>query len=157
MHATGFAEPMGGLPDPEADRQFYEGVPVKRLVAWLIDLAITLMIGVPIAIFFGVATLGFGFTLFPMVVGAVGFLYSVATMTAGSATWGMWLVGIEFRRGDGTRFDGLTAVLHTAIYTLCFSVIVLQFISCVAILGTRYGQGIPDLILGTTAINRPGD
>ena len=33
----------------------------------------------------------------------------------------------------------------------------LQLVSCLAILGTRYRQGIPDIILGTTAINRPAD
>ena len=50
----------------------------------------------------------------------------------------MRFTGIEFRRGDGTRFDFLTALLHTAIYTVCFSVVVLQAISCVTILVTRY-------------------
>jgi hypothetical protein len=37
------------------------------------------------------------------------------------------------------------------------SVVVLQAISCLSILVTRYGQGLHDLILGTTAINRPID
>jgi hypothetical protein len=36
-------------------------------------------------------------------------------------------------------------------------VIVLQLISCVAILATRYRQSLPDIILATTAINRPAD
>jgi hypothetical protein len=40
---------------------------------------------------------------------------------------------------------------------VCFSAIVLQLVSCLAILGTRYRQGISDVILGTTAINRPAD
>jgi hypothetical protein len=30
-------------------------------------------------------------------------------------------------------------------------------VSCMAIVGTRYGQGLPDIILRTTAINRPVD
>lgn len=157
MHAYGYAGPLGGLPDPEIDRQYYEGVPVKRFVAWLIDLCLVLVVGVPLAVFFGLATLGFGFALFPLVIAGVGFLYRVATISTGSATWGMWLVGIELRRGDGSRFDGTTALLHVAIYTVCLTAVVLQFISCVAILGTRYRQGIPDLILGTTAINRPAE
>jgi uncharacterized RDD family membrane protein YckC len=157
MHAFGDAGALGGLPHPEIDRQYYEGVPVKRLVAWLIDLCLTLLVGVPLAIFFGLATLGFGFALFPLVVAGVGFLYRVATISSGSATWGMWIVGIQLRRGDGSRFDGMTALLHVAIYTVCLTSVVLQFISCAAILGTRYRQGIPDLILGTTAINRPAE
>jgi hypothetical protein len=34
---------------------------------------------------------------------------------------------------------------------------VVQLVSCIAMVGTRFGQGLPDLILGTTAINRPAD
>ena len=57
---------MAGLPDPERDRQFYEGVPPRRLVAWFVDLAIVLLVGVPLAVLFGLLTLGFGFALFPL-------------------------------------------------------------------------------------------
>ena len=31
MHADAYSGPMAGLPDPERDRQFYEGVPARRL------------------------------------------------------------------------------------------------------------------------------
>ncbi len=157
MHADRLSGPMAGLPDPEHDRQFYDGVPARRLVAWFIDLAIVLAVGVPVAVVFGVMTLGFGFALFPIVVGGIGFLYRTATIAGGSATWGMRVTGIEFRRGDGSRFDLMTAFLHTAIYAVALSVIVLQLISCVAILATRYRQSLPDIVLGTTAINRPAD
>src|SRR5688572_206878 len=119
MHVYDYSGPMGGLPDPDRDRQFYEGVPARRLVAWLIDVALILAVGVPIAVFFGLATLGFGFALFPFVVAAVGFLYRTATIAGGSATWGMRFTGIELRRGDGTRFDLGTALAHTAIYMVC--------------------------------------
>jgi uncharacterized RDD family membrane protein YckC len=157
MYASDFAGPMAGLPDPERDRQFYDGVPARRLAAWVFDLAIILAIGVPVAIAFGLATFGFGFALFPLVVASVGFLYRTASIASGSATWGMRFMGIELRRHDGSRFDLTTALLHTGIYTVSFSVIVLQIISCGAILTTRYGQGLNDIILRTTAINRPAD
>ena len=149
--------PMAGLPDPEHDRQFYTGVPLRRLTAWFIDLAIILAVGVPLALFFGLATLGFGFFLFPLIVAGVGFFYRTATLAGASATPGMRFVGIELRRGDGTRFDLPTAVFHTAFYTACISVIVLQLVSCLTILGSRYGQSLPDFVLGTTAIRRPVD
>jgi uncharacterized RDD family membrane protein YckC len=157
MHAFSSFGPMDGLPDPERDRQFYEGVPARRLAAWFIDLAIILIIGVPLAVMFGLLTLGFGFVLFPLLVAGVGFVYRSATIAAGSATWGMRFVGIELRRGDGSRFDLITAVLHTALYTLALGMMVVQLVSCIAMVGTRFGQGLPDLILGTTAINRPAD
>ena len=95
--------------------------------------------------------------MFPLIVAGVGFLYRTATIAGGSATWGMRFTGIELRRSDGTRLDLLFALLHTAIYTVCISVIVLQLISCLTIVGTRYRQSIADIILGTTAINRPAD
>ena len=157
MHAYDYSGPMAGLPDPELDRQFYQGVPARRLVAWFVDLLIIVTVGVPVAVFFGLATFGFGFALFPLVVAGVGFLYRAATIAGGSATWGMRFTGIEFRRGDGTRFDLATALAHTAIYAVCMSVFVLQLVSCATILGTRYRQSLADLILGTTAINRPAD
>jgi uncharacterized RDD family membrane protein YckC len=156
MYATDYG-PMSGLPDPERDGQFYKGVPARRLVAWFVDVALILLIGVPVAVLFGLVTLGFGFALFPLVLAAVGFLYRTATIAGGSATWGMRFTGIEFRRGDGTRLDLPTALAHTAIYMVCISVFVLQLVSCATIVGTRYRQSVADLILGTTAINRPAD
>ena len=158
MSATAHAGLMSGLPDPDLDRRFYAGVPLRRFVAWLIDVAIILLLGVPLAIVFGVFTLGFGFALFPVIVGGVGFLYRVATLAGpSSATLGMRFTGIEFRRGDGTRFDTMTAVIHTAIYVFCLGVVVLQMLSCITIVASRYRQSIADLVLGTTAINRPED
>ena len=42
MHADPYFGAMSGLPDPQRDRQFYEGVPARRLAAWFVDLAIVL-------------------------------------------------------------------------------------------------------------------
>lgn len=50
-------------------------------------------------------------------------------------------MGIELRRQDGTRFDLTAAFLHTALYTVCIGVMILQVASVVGMLGTRYGQG----------------
>jgi len=157
MYASPVSGPMAGLPDPEREREFYRGVPFRRFVAWLIDLLVVLAIGVPLALVFGVFTLGFGFALFPAIITATGFGYRTLTLAGASATWGMRFCGIEFRRGDGTRFDLLTATLHTLIQTVAFAFFVLQMLSCVTILATRYGQSLPDLILGTTALHRPAD
>jgi uncharacterized RDD family membrane protein YckC len=157
MNAYGIYGPMSGLPDPDLDRQFYDGVPVRRFVAWLADLVLVLLVGVPVALVFGLVTLGFGFALFPVIVGGVAVLYRLATIGGGSATWGMRFAGIEFRKGDGTRFDGGTTLLHTAVYALCYAFPFLQLLSCLTILFTRYRQGVPDLLLGTTAIVRPAE
>ena len=148
---------MHGLPDPDRDAQFYDGVRSRRLAAWFFDVALILLLGIPVAIVFGLATFGLGFALFPLIVAAFGFVYRTMTISARSATWGMRFMGIELRRHDGSRFDFPTAVLHTGIYTVAFTFFPLQLISCLTILGTRYGQGLQDLILRTAMINRPVD
>ena len=146
MSAFATAGPLAGLPDPELDRRFYAGVRLRRFTAWVIDVVIILLVGVPVA------------TLFGLVIAAIGFIYRAALLAGpSSATLGMRFTGIEFRRGNGERFDGTTALLHTAIYTVCIGSGVLQLVSCLTILGTRYRQSIADIILGTTAINRPAD
>lgn len=148
---------MSGLPDPDRDQRFYAGVPSRRLAAWVVDVIVTLGIGVPLALVFGLMTLGFGLALFPLILLGVGFFYRVATIASGSATWGMRLMGVELRRQDGTRFDLTAAFLHTALYTVCIGVMILQVASIVGMLGTRYGQGLPDLVLRSAMINRPSD
>ena len=157
MDATSLSGPMPGLPDPDIDSQFYEGVPLRRFTAWLVDVFLVLLAGIPLALVVGIVTLGFGFALFPLILGATGFLYRTLTLASGSATWGMRFTGIEFRRHNGDRFDLLFALLHTAITAICFGVFVLQLVSCGTIVWTRYRQSIADIILGTTAINRPAE
>lgn len=148
---------MLGLPDPERDRQFYEGVPARRLAAWVVDVAAILAMGVPLALVFGVMTLGFGLALFPLIVLGVGFVYRAATIAGASATWGMRLMGIELRRHDGVRLDAVAAVLHTTLYTVAVGMMLLQIASIVGMLATRHGQGLPDILLRTAMINRPVD
>jgi uncharacterized RDD family membrane protein YckC len=157
MTTLTFTPDMPGLPDPVRDPQFYEGVPARRFAAWLIDVAIVLAIGLPIALIFGIVTFGLGFMLFWFLISSVGYVYRVITLAGGSATWGMRAMGIEMRRHDGGRFDLVTAALHAGIYAISIGVVVLQALSCLLILGTRYRQGLSDIILRTTAINRPAD
>lgn len=155
MQPDAFARPMSGLPDPETEAEFYEGVPSRRAVAWVVDVLVVLAIGVPMALLFGIFTLGFGFAAFPLILSAVGLLYRTSTISNRSSTWGMRFMGIELRRHDGSRLDATTAFLHSLIYTGCMMMFPFQIISCISILATRYRQGLQDLALGTTAINRP--
>jgi uncharacterized RDD family membrane protein YckC len=149
--------PMPGLPDPALDPQFYAGVQPRRLAAWVVDVLIVLAAGVPLALAFGLLTLGLGLALFPLILLGVGFLYRVATIAGGSATWGMRLFGLELRRADGAPLDPMTALLHTALYTVAIGTAVIQLFSIGGMLVTRYGQGLPDLLLRTAMINRPSD
>ncbi|MEP2027831.1 MAG: RDD family protein [Paracoccaceae bacterium] len=141
---------MTHLPDPHTQPQFYESVPTKRLIAWVIDVFIVFAF----CLVLGLLTVTVAFWIFPLVFVLVSFAYRVITITNRSATWGMRLMNIELRRGDGTRFDFSTAVLHTLGFAVSFSIFLLQIISMVFMVASERGQGLSDMVLGTTAINR---
>ena len=140
-----------GLPDPEMDSQFYENVPSRRLVAWVFDGIITF----GITFLIGVFTVGLGFFIFPFIWLVVGLIYRTITIASKSATWGMRIVGIEFRNKDGQKLSTKLALAHTLIFTIGTGFFFVQIVSIVLILTSRYGQSVQDMILGTTAINRP--
>lgn len=151
------AAAMHGLPDPDRDPQFYRGVPARRVAAWAIDAVVVLAVGVPVGLAVGLVTLGFGLLAFPLILVGVATAYRASTVAGASATWGMRAMGIEYRRFDGARLDPATAFLHAVFSVLCLCLIVAQAASMIAMAATRYGQGLPDLALRTTAINRPAD
>ena len=65
-------------------------------------------------------------------------------------------MNIELRNATGARLTGTEAMLHTGAYLLCASFFLPQALSVAMIaLGERH-QSLPDLFLGTAAINRPG-
>lgn len=144
---------LWGLPDPDTQAEFYQDVTLKRLLAWVIDVALI----VAICFVIGLLTFGIGFFLWGLVYLAVGFVYRTTALTNNSATLGMRLTAIELRRHDGQRFDRQTAALHTLGYYLSMSTAVLQMISIVMMFTTARGQGLGDMVLGTAAINRAAE
>lgn len=138
------------LPDPETQPAFYQDVTTKRLLAWLIDTFVIALICVMILPF----TAFTGIFFFPFLMLVVGFAYRVITITNGSATLGMRLLAIEFRKSDGQRFDLSSAFLQTLGLTISFAFPILQVISVVLMLTSARGQGLTDHILGSVAINR---
>ncbi len=138
-----------GLPDPDTHPEFYDDVPVKRLMAWVVDVVLIAIATAAISVF----TLFLAPLFLPLFL-VVGFLYRWMTISGGSATLGMRLMAIELRASDGERLDGLTAFLHVAGYTVSVITFPLQLISIVLILTTARKQGLTDMVLGTAAINR---
>ena len=137
-------------PDPDIQPQFYEGVPSKRLLAWVVD---TLIIGV-------LTLLTIPFTLFislfflPFVFFMINFAYRVVTLSRGSATWGMRVMAIELRDAQDAPFDVSQTFLHTLGYSLSIMIAPLQLISMVLMLSTERRQGLTDILMGTVALNR---
>ncbi|WP_112323133.1 RDD family protein [Oceanibium sediminis] len=150
-------DPFNDLPHPEHDKQFYEGVPSKRLAAWVFDLILITILSGVFTLAFGIITFGFGFMAFPAILFLFSFLYRWLTIASSSATWGMRLMGIELRTRKGHRLDGMTAAIHSGMFVALMASVVGALATAGCILTTRYNQGLPDLILGTTAINRPVD
>lgn len=138
------------LPDPDNQAEFYADVPLKRAMAWLIDslliAAITLVI-VPFTAFTALFFL-------PALWVVIGLVYRVVSLTRSSATPGMRVMAIEFRNHRDEKFGLGEAVLHTLLYSVAVSMVLPQIISIVLMLTTARAQGLPDLLLGTVALNR---
>ena len=138
-------------PDPDRHAAFYEGVLSKRFLAWLLDMALILMMTAMIVPFTAFTALFFLPGLFLV----VGFLYRWMTLSGRSATWGMRLMNIEFLDRNGQRFDAATAFLHTLGYSLSMAFVIPQILSVALMLISARGQGLTDHVLGTVAINSP--
>ncbi len=146
-----FTPPTNGLPDPMFAPAFYDGVAVKRLVAWAVDTVVVVLLTAVIVPFTAFIALFF----LPLLFLAVNFVYRTVTLARMSATPGMWLAGIELRDGAGAVLTPGLAVAHTLGYSLSIGFVVPQVASVVLMLMTPRGQGLSDHVLGTAAINRP--
>ncbi|MCL3882475.1 RDD family protein [Marivita sp. GX14005] len=144
------AQSPGFLPDPVLQPEFYDSVLFKRALAWVVDVAVIVILLVPVV----VLTAFIGLFFLPFLYLVVGFLYRTATLANGSATWGMRLMAIELRDAQGQRLDTVQALLHVSGYLLSISVFPLQLVSIAMMLLTERRQGLTDMLLGTAMINR---
>lgn len=142
-----------GLPDPITKPEFYTGVLLKRAGAWVFDAVLIGILCVVIVPFTAFTAIFF----FPFLMLVVGFVYRWFTIAGKSSTWGMRLMGIELRDHDGLRLQSGTALAHTLGYSLSVAIAPLQLISILMMIVTERKQGLTDLLLGTTALNRPYD
>lgn len=141
---------MTTSPDPFHQPEFYEGVPFKRLIAWIIDTGLIAVISVLIA----VLTIGIGFFVFAFLLMVVGFAYRVITLTNGSATWGMRIMSMEIRDAQDRPLSLGLAFLHTLGYSLSVTVTIVQVVSIVFMCTSARAQGLTDMFLGTVPMNR---
>ncbi|WP_017929433.1 RDD family protein [Limimaricola hongkongensis] len=148
--APTFAARLRGLPDPETSPECYDGTAFKRALAWTVDVMVIAVICALLVPF----TAFLGLFFFPLMMMVVGFFYRWATITAGSATWGMRLMAIELRDGDDRPLDATQAFLHTAGYAVSVAIFPLQLVSMAMMLLTPHGQGLTDSVLATTALRR---
>ena len=138
-----------GLPDPAFEPAFYQGVLMKRALAWAVDVA---LLGL-MTLVLGTITL-VGLFFLPLIYLVLSFLYRTALLQGGG-TLGMRLFGIEIRAASGHRLSGGEAALHTLAYLASMGFVLPMILSWGAMVTTARGQGLPDLLLGSAAINRP--
>lgn len=138
------------LPDPELQPEFYQDVPLKRALAWGIDLLATLVLTV-VALAF---TLFLGAFFLPLFFAIISVAYRTVMLARYGATLGMMVTALKWRHLDGRPPDPLTAFYYAAIHAGQWAVFPVQIASIVMILVTPYRQGLNDSLLGTTMLHR---
>ena len=138
------------LPDPVDQPEFYQTIPTKRLLAWVVDVV---LIGILTAIVIPF-TLFIGLLILPFLYATISFIYRWVSLARSSATPGMRLMAIHFRDNRGAPLDSGTALFHTLGYFVSVAVFPLQLISIITILLIERHQSLTDMVLGTTALNR---
>lgn len=143
------------LPDPLRDSQFYEGVPLRRFAAFVIDFIIITVLGLVGAFIVALGTFGLGTPLMFLIFLLTGFLYRWLLLRHRSATIGMIMTGIEIRNAQGEKMDQSGAFLHTFGFMITFSFAPLMLIGWFLMMSDPYKRLMHDLVLGSAAINRP--
>ena len=137
------------LPLPETQPEFYQDVNSKRFMAWIIDIVLISAITAVLTVFSLFTALFF----LPFLYATVGFIYRWAGLSRYSATVGMRVMSVEFRKADGEDFDGGTAFLHTLGYYLSVAVFPARLVSIILMLMSERKQGLTDMVLGTVLLN----
>jgi uncharacterized RDD family membrane protein YckC len=144
--------------DPWLQPEYFEGVPARRVIAFMIDLTI---IAVPVffawifIFLFGIATFGLGWALFHLIPPATAIwalVYCGATMGGpASATIGMRMVDLEIRTWYGARCYPLLGAVHALVFWVTISALT-PLVLVVALLNERR-RLLHDFVLGTVVIN----
>jgi len=141
--------------EPAADPELYAGVLSKRVVAFVADAILVLLLMIPaglVVFILGIVTLGIAWFLYGGLFALVALGYVALTLGGrSSATIGMRWAGIELRTADGGTAYPLLAVLHALIFW--FSCALLTPLVLLVGLFTTRSQLLHDLILGTVVVN----
>jgi uncharacterized RDD family membrane protein YckC len=144
--------------DPILHPEYFEGVLARRMIAFVIDLAI---IAIPVVFacififFLGIVTLGLGWALYFLVVpGSViwALIYCGVTMGGpASATIGMRMVDIEVRTWYGAPCYFVLGAVHAIVFWITVSTLT-PLVLLVGLLNDRR-RLLHDFVLGTVVVN----
>ncbi len=151
-------EPDAPWLDHLAYPETYDGVTMRRLLAYLVDLLIIAPTVAVVAVIFwmlGVLTFGLLMPLLGLMLLAVPFCYHTLLIGGtASATFGMRLFGLQVRRLDGGRPDHILAALLTAAFYI--SVAFTGWLIMLVVLFNVRGRALHDFLCGTVVINTRG-
>ena len=146
--------------DPVANPELFEGVLLRRVAAFIIDLiviAIPLVLATIVIFVFGLLTLGLGWALFWLlspgsVIWAL-FYYGLTLGSPASATLGMRAMGIEMRTWYGGPLYFVLGAVHAVVFWVSVSVLT----PFILIVGPFNGRKrlLHDMLVGTVLINNP--
>jgi uncharacterized RDD family membrane protein YckC len=144
------------LPDPESAPELFEGVLTRRVIAYLIDVAIMGMLTAVVAMIglvlgfltFGLAWLALVFVI-PLVI--VGY-YATTLGSHRRATIGMQAMDLVLTPARGAPLDGWMAFLHALLFWV--TIWISWPVSLVFALFTPRRQMLHDLVMGVLMLRR---
>jgi len=144
--------------DPVTQPQLFDGVIGKRIIAFLVDAVIILVLTALAALavlVLGVITLGLGWLLFPIVFPVVGLGYNAITIGGpNSATVGQRLMGLEVRMWFGGKVTPLIAAFHALLFWVSLYTLVLWLINVLWAVFDSRKRCLHDIFAGVVVINR---
>jgi len=144
--------------NPVTQPALFDGVIRMRIVAFLIDAVIILLLTAVAALavlVLGVVTLGLGWLLFPIVFPVVGLGYNAITIGGPkSATVGQRLMGLEVRMWFGGKVTPLIAAFHALLFWVSLYTLVLWLINVLWALFDQRKRCLHDILSGVVFINR---
>jgi len=144
-------------PDPIEYPEYYDGISMKRIIAYIIDFLICAGLG--LAGWFVAAIVGFlsfGLLLVPLMAGIALIPIVYHTLLIGSrqsATFGMRFSGVRVYRLDGGRPEMLQAFIQSAVFF--FTAPATSFLILLVALFNIRRRCLHDMLAGTIILNDP--
>lgn len=147
---------MRVLPDPASNPDLFEGLLVRRAIAYVIDTAIIAAITLALAVVglvLGLFTLGLGWLALPFVIALAILGYYAGTLgSASRATVGMKAMDIVLTPARGAPLDGWAILIHPIVFWV--TIWVSWPFTILFALFTPRQQLLHDLIAGTLMVRR---
>jgi uncharacterized RDD family membrane protein YckC len=144
------------LPDPQTAPELFDGVLMRRVFAYLIDVAILVSICAVVgmvSVILGFFTFGIPWLLLPILIPLIILGYYAATLGSPMrATIGMAMFDIVLTPTRGRPLDGWAILIHPIVFWI--TVWIAWPISLAVALFTPRQQMVQDLVTGTMMVRR---